>query len=55
VGVSYANWAKYEYIDEHINEDNEPIVSKTTTSEDFYKMIDNEGYEREGHEFVIVR
>jgi hypothetical protein len=53
--VSYANWSKYRYIDVHINEDNEPIISTTTTQEDFHNMIDNEGYEKEGHEFVIVR
>jgi hypothetical protein len=52
-GVSYANWARYEYIDEHINEDNQPIVSKTTTSEEFNKMIESEGYTRERYEFVI--
>jgi hypothetical protein len=54
-GVSYANWSKYRYIDKQINEDNEPIISTTTTCEEFHEMILSEGWQREGHEFVICR
>lgn len=55
VGISHTNWSKYRYIDEQINSDNEPIISTSTTQEDFHKMIEWEGYEREGREFVITR
>lgn len=57
IGVSYANWSKYRYIDEHINsEDSEPIISTTTLEKDFQNMIESEGYEREGGpEFVICK
>ena len=45
--VSFANWYKFNYDDEEYKEEHH------TSEEEFNKMIDSEGYIREGHEFVI--
>jgi hypothetical protein len=47
VKVSFANWYKFNYDDEEYKEEHH------TSEEEFNKMIDSEGYIREGHEFVI--
>jgi hypothetical protein len=54
-GVSYANYSKYNYIEDELNQDNPPIISRTILAEDFQKMIENEGYDERGKEFIVCR
>jgi hypothetical protein len=53
--VSYANWSKYNYIEDEINSDNPPIMTATWLAKDFHDMINNEGWTKEYDEFVVSR
>jgi hypothetical protein len=54
-GVSYANYSKYNYIEDELHQDNPPILQATILADDFRKMIENEGYEEHGKEFIVCR
>jgi hypothetical protein len=54
-GISYANYSKYDYVEDEINSDNPPILQATILAEDFRKMMESEGYEETSKEFVICR